>query len=374
MMPRYACFRIFLAALLLASPLLRAEETLSWQDAFVTAMYDAWAAGQPMPQISRAHAEATLADAYAIQRKFVERQLAGGAIGGFKAAIVGAEGQAALGLDGPLTAVVTAAGVLYAKDDIAIDLASDPERMFETEIGYIFGQGVSAEVPDTATLKKYIKSVAPVIEAPGGASQSEPPVTAADLVARNINSKALIVGPRQEPQAVDVDAVDITFTHNGQVVNSAKGGDAAGGQWETLRKTVNALIAQGYVIESGQVVTNGALGKIVRAEPGEYCANYGGLGEFCVKVVDTRPPAAPPAAPEPVPAPAPEAAPPAPEPAPAPEAAPPAPAPEAAPAAPPAEAPEPAPAAPPAAAPEPAPAAPPAAAPEPAPAAPPAAP
>ena len=161
--------------------------------------------------------------------------------------------------------------------------------MFETEIGYIFGQSVTAEIPDVATLKKHVKSVAAVIEAPGGASQGEAPVTAADLAARNINSKAIIVGQRHEPQAVDVDAVEITFTHNGQVVNTAKGGDAAGGQWETLRKTVNNLVARGYTIDAGHVITNGALGTIVRAEPGEFCANYSGLGEVCVKVVDTRP-------------------------------------------------------------------------------------
>lgn len=286
---RHAYVQVFATSALIFAVLAHAEDAPPWQDAFANAMYEAWKSGQPMPQISRAYPEATLADAYVVQKKFVERALEGGAIGGFKTAIVGAEALAAMGLEGPLVAVVPASGVLYAKDDIAIDLAADPERMFETEIGYIFGQSVSAEVPDVATLKKHIKAVAPVIEAPGGASQSEAPVTAADLVARNINSKAIIVGPRLEPQAVDVDAVGITFTHNGQAVNTAKGGEAAGGQWETLRKTVNALVAQGYTIESGQVITNGALGKIVRAEPGEYCATYEGLGELCVKVVDTRP-------------------------------------------------------------------------------------
>lgn len=266
------------------------QDAPPWYNEFATAMHAAWKAGEPMPQVSKAHPEATLADGYAIQRKVVPLMLEGTEIGGYKAAIVGAEGQAAMGLEGPLTAVLPAAGILHAKDDITIDLAPDPQRMFETEIGYIFGQSISTEIPDVATLKKHVKSVAAVIEVPGGNSQNDAPVTAADLVARNINSKAIIVGVRQEPQAVDVDAVEITFTYNGQVANTARGGEAAGGQWETLRKTVNALIAQGYTIEAGHVISNGALGKIVHAEPGEYCANYGGLGEICIKVVDTRPP------------------------------------------------------------------------------------
>ena len=276
MSPKYACIVILLAAALLRSPI-TAGEAPPWHDEFAAAMHPAWRDGQPMPQINKAHPEATLADGYAVQRKFVTLLLEGGAIGGYKAAIVAAEAQAALGIDAPLTAVLPAAGVLHAKDSIVIDLAADPHRMFETEIGYFFGQSISAEIPDVDTLKKHVKSVAPVIEAPGGNSQNEEPVTAADLAARNINSKAIVVGTRQEPQAVDVDAIEITFTHNGQVVNTAKGGSAAGGQWETLRKTVNALVAQGYTIEAGQIVTNGALGQIVNAAPGEYCANYGPL-------------------------------------------------------------------------------------------------
>lgn len=303
------CFILLVAACAALLPVLAAGAP-SWQDEFASAMHAAWKSGAPMPQISRAHAEATLADAYAAQRTFVALALEGGAIGGFKAAIVGAEAQAALGIDGPLFGVLPSSGVLYAKDNVMIDLSADNQRMFETEIGYIFGQGVAAPIPDVAALKKHIKSVAPVLEVPGGPSQNEAPVTAADLVARNINSKAIVVGSRLEPQSLDVDAIEITLTANGQVVNTARGGDAAGGQWETLLKTVNAIIANGYKIEAGQIISNGALGKIVGAEPGLYCANYSGFGEICVKVVaEAAAPEA--AAPEAAPAeaPAPEAAP-----------------------------------------------------------------
>ncbi|MBX3180685.1 MAG: fumarylacetoacetate hydrolase family protein [Candidatus Hydrogenedentes bacterium] len=279
-----------------------AAEAPAWQDEFAATMHAAWKDGEPMPQISRAHAEATLADAYAAQRTFVALALGDEAIGGFKAAIVGVEAQTALGIDGPLFGVLPSSGVLYAKDNVTIDLSADNQRMFETEIGYIFGQGVGEPIPDVAALKKHIKSVAPVLEVPGGASQNEAPVTAPDLVARNINSKAIVVGSRLEPQAVDVDAIEITLTANGQVVNTARGGDAAGGQWETLLKTVNAILANGYKIEAGQIISNGALGKIVGAEPGLYCANYTGFGEICVKVVAEAP------APEAVPAEAPAAA------------------------------------------------------------------
>lgn len=279
--------------LLVFAPLLLAVTVCAdappWPVGFAADLHAARVANAPVPQLSKVHPDATLADAYAVQALYVEQLLADGAIGGFKSAVVGADGQAALGIEGPLVAVVPASGVLYAKDNVAIDLASEPRRMLETEIGYVFGQGISAALPDVEALKKHVKSVVPVIEVPGGSSQNEVPVTAGDLVARNIDSMAVIIGLKEEPQAVNVDAVDITFTHNGVVVNTARGGTAAGGQWETLLKTVNALVSLGYTIEAGQFITNGALGKIVPAAPGGYSANFGPLGTIEFTVVDSRP-------------------------------------------------------------------------------------
>lgn len=280
---------LFLAPATVLLALLAAAVAPAWHDEFAAALHDAWTSGEPMPQVSGVHPEATLADGYAVQRRFVERQLEGGAIGGFKAAAVGASAQAGLGVDGPITGVVPESGVWYAKDDIAIDLADDPHYMIETEIGYVFGQGISGEIPDTAVLKKHVKGVAAVVEIPGGNTQQATPETAADLAARNVNAKAIVVGPRHEPRSLDPDGVDITLTHNGKTVNTANGGDAAGGQWETLRKTVNTLVSQEYTIESGHVITNGALGEILPAEPGEYVADYGELGTIRVEVTDTRP-------------------------------------------------------------------------------------
>ncbi len=101
-----------------------------------------------------------------------------------------------------------------------------------------------------------------------------------DLVAWNINGKFMIVGPGQDPSALDPNAVDITLTLDGEVINMARGDMAAAGQWPTLLKTVNHLLAQGYVIEPGQIISNGALGKINRARAGNYQADFGVLGKI----------------------------------------------------------------------------------------------
>ena len=256
--------------------------------AFAGRVYEAWKAGTPMPQLSVALPDASLADAYAIQKQFVAQALANDAVGGFKAAVVGSGGQKGLGIDGPLTGVVPASGVLYAADKIIVDLADDPKRAVESEIGYIFGKTIAEPLPNVDQLKEHVKHVAPVIEVPGGATENKQPATACDLVVWNINAKAIIVGAGHDPSGINPDTIEITLTHDGETVNTAKGDQAAGGQWTTLLKTVNCIVRQGYTIEPGHVITNGALGRIVRAEAGQYQADYGLLGIVAFEVRDTR--------------------------------------------------------------------------------------
>ena len=201
-------------------------------------------------------------------------------IGGFKAA-----GVASAAPDHPLVAVMPASGVLHAKDKIVIDLAGDPRRHVENEIGYVFHRPITKPPADVDALRRCVKAVVAVLEVPGGAVEEAHPSTTNDIVAWNINAKEMILGEARDPAAVDPDSVAITCTRDGETVNTAQGDLAAGGQWNTLLKTVNHVLQQGYILQPGQVITNGALGKITPAAPGRYRADYGPLGviEFEVR-------------------------------------------------------------------------------------------
>ena len=258
-----------------------------WADEFAARIYHAWAAGETMPQLSAAHPEAALEDGYAVQNRHAARMRRSHGIGGYKAAVVGAAGQENLGITGPVTGVVPATGILYAEDGIVIDLAAYPNRALETEIGYTFHTAITEPLASTAALRKHVEAIAPIIEVPGGKTEDKHPSTAADLAAFNGNAKALIVGAKHDPETLDPDAVEITMTHDGAVFNEARGGQAAGGQWATLLKTVNNLTGRGFTIGTDHVITNGALGKIKSAEVGRYKADYGELGVVEFQIIDT---------------------------------------------------------------------------------------
>ena len=249
-----------------------------WYEDFAARTVAAYTAVTPMPQLSAAHPEATLADGYAVQALVVKQLLGDKQPAGFKAAIVAAPGQKAMGVDGPLAGVIPANGVLCACEAVTVDLGEDPARHIETEVGYIIGTAITAPIADVPTLQKHIKSVLGMIEVPGGPVESTKAPTAADLAAWNINAKLFIAGDYKSPEKIDEDAVTVTLTRDGETVNTGKGADAAGGQWETLRKTINTLVGLGYTIEPDQFISNGALGKIIKAEPGAYEADFGPLG------------------------------------------------------------------------------------------------
>ena len=256
-----------------------------WHPEFANHTAAAFTTITPMPQLSATHPDATLADGYAIQALVVKQLLGGKQPAGFKAAIVAAPGQKAMGVDGPLAGVIPAGAVLCACESVTIDLRDDPARHIETEVSYIIGTAITAPIADVPTLQKHIKSVLAMIEVPGGPVEATKPPTAADLAAWNINAKIFIAGDYKAPEKIDEDAVTITLTRDGEIVNTGKGADAAGGQWETLRKTLNTLVGLGYTLQPEQFISNGALGKIIKAEPGYYEADFGPLGAVVFDVI-----------------------------------------------------------------------------------------
>ncbi len=278
--PRSILFSVLAGLLVIVPVLTAAAETPEWTTAFADSIFYAWRDGAPMPQMSAAHPDASLADAYLVQRHFVKRMLETETLGGFKAA-----GVANPAPDFPLVGVMLTSGIFYATDGIVIDLAKDPHRHVENEIGYVFDKAITAPIEDIDILRRHIKAILAIVEVPGHAVEERQPVTSNDIVAWNANAREMILGAEKAPDEIDPDSIEITLTRDGERINEARGDMAAGGQWGTLLKTVNHLLRQGYTIQPGHVITNGALGNILKAEPGHYRADYGPLGviEFEVR-------------------------------------------------------------------------------------------
>jgi len=269
----------------LPSHLWQGEPIHPWIDVFGVRLYQAFRAGEPWPQLSAAHPDATIEQAYTVQGRFVQRIASHEAIAGFKAGVVGAGGQKFFNIDTPMSGVIFESGKLHATDKPVIDLSKHPSMLIEKEIAYAFAEPIVKKVKTVDELKTRIKAVMPAIELPGAERDTQGKPNAQDIIAWNVTARLFILGEPRDVSDVDVNAVSVTMSRDGRQISDAVGSDVWGDQWKTLMWMVNKLIDDGYAIEPGHVIINGALGRNDKSAPGKYRADFGELGviEFEMK-------------------------------------------------------------------------------------------
>ena len=242
-------------------------------------------AGNALPQLSAIRPDATLADAYDLQKRFVDKVAKKHkGIAGYKGAVAGAAGQKALKLNGPLSAVLFRDGWLEATAKPTIRLAKFPGTKIETEIGFIIGKAIDQPISDVDALKAHVEAIVPVIELPAGKLEAAQPMTALDLAAANVMSANYIVGRRNPVAKVNPDRATIRLAkrlaRGDEEKNKTTGAAAHRGQWQNLLHQVNHALGQGREIKPGHLILTGALGKIIPAEPGDWSGDFGALGKI----------------------------------------------------------------------------------------------
>ncbi len=239
-------------------------------------------------RLSTDHKDFTIADGYAVQRRLVRQQLAGGRPAGYKAAYTNAAAQKKHGLDKPLFGVLFRSGRIDAMKGTTLELGKPESIILETEIGYIVSNGVdiSTRIKTVAHIKGAFEAVVPVIEIPANLRirmDGEP--TAADSLAANVGSSRFLVGKSAgTPDEVDPDSIKIKFQKDGKTLHETSGDFVLGGQWKNLIAVVNEIVDQGYTLHGGDIIICGALGEIHVAEKGKYHADYGLLGSLDIEL------------------------------------------------------------------------------------------
>lgn len=237
----------------------------------------ALAAGHAPPAFAELLPTAPLAEAYAAQRRLVRTLATSDPVAGFKGAAAAAAAQKALGIDGPLAAVVFRSGRLDGTTPQTVPLREGQPVVVETEIGYVTSVDLSYEILTDEQARGAVESVVAVIELPRSFPGSGTP-NPRNMVASNIGSDRYIVGAPLKAAGFDPDAVPIVLRRDGQVLHETLGSAASGGQWHNLRHVLNSLTRAGYTIPAGSVILGGALGRIQPGEKGGYEATFGPLG------------------------------------------------------------------------------------------------
>lgn len=237
----------------------------------------------PIPILTQTDPAMTVETAYRVQKEYVAMKLAGGdRVAGYKGGLTAGGVQKRFGMNVPVTGILLESGWLSGSP--VLDRSRFGALMLETEIALVLNEPVTEILPDIASLKRKIRTMAPAIEVPDLGFADMKKLKAPDLVAANVSARQYIIGREVEVSRFDINAIQVALFHNGTRINLGQGDDALGDQWNAALWLVNSMIDQGYKLESGQILLTGALGAMLPGKPGSYVADFGSFGRIDFEV------------------------------------------------------------------------------------------
>jgi 2-keto-4-pentenoate hydratase len=249
-------------------------------DQLARGLYAALCANEPFLPPS-ADAELDMTQALAVQQAFNRLRAAADPIAGFKAALNAPDPQRALGLAEPIVGALFASGA--RAPGARVDRSAYRNLLIETELGFRAARRIDAPIDDLDDVRAAMATVAPLFELadPGF---GRVPIRGTDMVAANAACGGFVEGRRHALAACDVNAVRVVLRRDGETLHEAHGSDLLGDHWLAVRWLVNRVVAQGYVIEAGQLLLTGSLGGAHPAAPGVYTADFTDMGSLTLTV------------------------------------------------------------------------------------------
>lgn len=265
------------AAFAIGAALTACAATPSPDAAYLGAFRAAEAAGRPFPPITDTAPDATMADAYRLQRGLVSRAVARGErVAGYKGGLMSQASMQGRKVTEPLVGVLFTSGRVEGGG--VVSLCGYRKASFEAKIGFVFDRPVRTLPADVAALKAAVASVQPAIDLPDIAYRNPDSYGAVDMVAANISAARYVRGAAQAPAAIDLDALKVTVSRDGQQLTSGLGRESLGDQWASLLTVVRLILDSGRTIAPGDLVITGKIGDRAWLPPGAYTADYGALG------------------------------------------------------------------------------------------------
>ncbi len=208
-----------------------------------------------------------------------------GPVVGYKVAYASKAAQEQFGVtepaEGPLFSLqrVPSASKLPASHFVEIAL--------ETEVAFTIGRRIDRPIRDVAQLKDYVRWAHAAFDAGDyPLVQGDTKPTAADMIASGTGAHVFVLGPAVEPSQVDVDAVTLKLTRNGQTVAESAATNVMGSPWNSLFWCVNHVVKLGGTLEPGTVISTGTASPAYKVKgdaiKGEYLGDCGPLGNVTI--------------------------------------------------------------------------------------------
>jgi 2-keto-4-pentenoate hydratase len=248
------------------------------------ALYEARRTRVPIAPFTDADPSLGMADGYAVQQELIKLLLADGdTIIGRKVGLTSKPMQKMVGVDSPDHGPVLSSTVYRDGDTIPLDRFIAPK--VEAEIVFVMGerlQGPGVTVtPAHAAIAGAVAGMEIV-----DSRIADWKIKLADTVADLASNGALALSSRVVPlTGLDPRLIGMTFTRNGELVDTGAGAAALGDPIAVVAWLANVLGENGVALEPGQVVMTGALHAAVPLTAGDvFRAEFDRLGPITIRV------------------------------------------------------------------------------------------
>lgn len=235
-------------------------------------------------QLSLAHPEITLDDAYAIQRRWVAKKIAEGrALKGHKIGLTSKAMQASSQIDEPDYGALLDDMFFSEGSDIPLDRFIVPR--VEVELAFVLAKplrGPGCSLFDVLNATDYVIPALEIIDARCHQidPQSQRPRKVFDTISDNAANAGVVMGGR----AVRVDALDLRWIsalmyRNGVIEESGVAAGVLNHPANGVAWLANKLAVHDVQLEAGQVILSGSFTRPVAARRGDtFHVDYGAMG------------------------------------------------------------------------------------------------
>jgi acetyl esterase/lipase/2-keto-4-pentenoate hydratase len=263
---------------------------LAWQGFMDSAAVRAYAAefsrawtenAAAYPRFTVTDPSASLAEAYAVQRRVVGARMRGGdQIVGYVAAVMPTAAQTSSEDGEGLHGVLLKSGRIDAGKPVTVRVDAQRPGLIGTGIGYVIAVDIGSKLRVPRQAATSVEAIVPVIELPRVLNGAGPNATPQDQMAVNLGADRFLVGDPVSPPAGEIGAAAIELMRDGNVLQVPRETGTKEAHALSLMRMINQIIEEGRVLHRGDVIIFGTRVATTAATSGNYVADYGRWGKI----------------------------------------------------------------------------------------------
>jgi 2-oxopent-4-enoate/cis-2-oxohex-4-enoate hydratase len=248
-------------------------------------LYQALLSREPVAPLTEREAGITIADAYQIQLRMIQRRLdAGEIVVGKKIGVTSKVVMDMLGVNQPDFGHLLS-GMVFNEGE-PVDTARMIAPRAEAEVAFILGRDLTGPGVTAADVLRATDCVMPCFEIVDSRIKDWK-IKIQDTVADNASCGVLTLGgTRKSPRHIDLALAGMVLEKNGEIVSTSAGAAVQGSPVNAVAWLANTLGELGITLKAGDIILSGSQSPLVPVKAGDSLyASVGGLGNTSVRFI-----------------------------------------------------------------------------------------